>query len=99
MFDTNGQWISLESFDDFDNGLDMLIDLWSSSANISLKESALTHFKEDLEAATVEWLGNRAKSKKYAAIAQELGEFEAVLTPDVAEESSDSASMVPTKAE
>ena len=79
MFDTNGQWICLETFDDFDNGLDALIDLWSSSASKTTKASALTHFKEDLDAATLGWLDNRAKSKKYATIAQELAEFEAVL--------------------
>lgn len=79
MFDTNGQWIRLETFDEFDNGLDELIDLWSSSASQAIKESALAHFKENLEAVALEWLDNRAKSKKYAAIAHELAEFEAVL--------------------
>lgn len=98
MFDTNGQWIRLETFDDFDNGLDLLIDLWTSSANQTAKESALAHFKEDLDAATLEWLDNRAKSKKYAAIAQELAEFEAVLTADASLESSHSALAVPTTA-
>jgi hypothetical protein len=82
MFDKSGQWIHLESFDDFDNGLSELIDLWSStakSATKKLKEAALAHYKEDLEAATLKWDGNRAKSKKYAAIAEELAEFEEVL--------------------
>ena len=36
-------------------------------------------FGKDLEAATLTWNDNRAKSKKYAAIAQELAEFEAAL--------------------
>ena len=31
MFDKNGEWIPLQSFDDFDNGLSDLIDLWSST--------------------------------------------------------------------
>lgn len=79
MFDTNGQWIRLETFDDFDNGLDELIDLWSTSASKTIKESTLAHFKEDLDAATLEWLDNKAKSKKYATIAHELAEFEVVL--------------------
>ena len=82
MFDKKGQWIRLETFDDFDNGLSDLIDLWSSSskaATKAVKESALAHFKEDLEAAVLEWVDNKAKSKKYAAIGQELAEFEAVL--------------------
>lgn len=82
MFDKSGQWIKLESFDDFDNGLSSLIDLWSSpskTASKAVKESALTHFKEDLDAAILEWTDNRAKSKKYAAIAKELAEFEEVL--------------------
>ena len=82
MFDTGGQWVHIETFDDFDNGLSDLIDLWSSSstaATKALKDSALAHFKEDLEAATLKWIDNKAKSKKYATIAQELAEFEAVL--------------------
>jgi hypothetical protein len=79
MFDTQDQWTHLETFDDFDNGLGELIELWSSSASKTTKASALAHFKENLEAATLEWLDNRAKSKKYAVIAQELAEFEAVL--------------------
>ena len=82
MFDTSGQWIPLETFDDFDNGLTELIDLWSSeekTATHKLKEAALAHYKADLEAATLEWADNKAKSKKYAAIAQELAEFEEVL--------------------
>ena len=79
MFDKSGQWIHLETFDEFDNGLSELIDFWSSSANQSVKESALTHFKEDLEAAALQWIDNRAKSKKYAAIGKELAEFEDAL--------------------
>ena len=54
MFDKSGHWIHLETFDDFDNGLSDLIDLWSSTskkATKAVKESALAHFKEDLEAA------------------------------------------------
>jgi hypothetical protein len=82
MFDKNGQWNQLETYDDFDNGLGDLIDLWSSAsttATQTLKESALTHFKEDLEAAVLKWVDNKAKSKKYASIGQELAEFEEVL--------------------
>jgi hypothetical protein len=82
MFDKNGQWIRLETFDDFDNGLSELIDLWSSTsktATIAVKESALGHFKDDLDAAVLKWVDNKAKSKKYAAIGKELAEFEAVL--------------------
>jgi hypothetical protein len=79
MFDKSGQWIHLETFDEFDNGLSELMDFWSSSANQSAKESALTHFKEDLEAAALQWIDNRAKSKKYAAIGKELAEFEDAL--------------------
>jgi hypothetical protein len=79
MFDKSGQWIHLETFDDFDNGLSELIDLWSSTAKTAtqtLKDSALAHFKENLEAAALQWVDNRAKSKKYAAIGEELAEFE-----------------------
>ena len=82
MFDKKGQWIHLETFDDFDNGLSDLIELWSSSSGVAtdaVKESALVHFKEDLEAATLQWVDNRAKSKKYAAIGNELAEFEEVI--------------------
>ena len=80
MFDKSGQWIHLETFDDFDNGLSELIDLWSSTAATpSVKDSELAHFREDLEAAALQWIDNRAKSKKYAAIAQELAEFEDAL--------------------
>ena len=82
MFDKDGQWIHLETFDDFDNGLSDLIELWSSTsgtATIAIKESALAHFKEDLEAAALQWEDNKAKSKKYAAIGKELEEFEAVI--------------------
>ncbi len=77
MFDNSGQWIRLETFDDFDDGLSDLIGLWSSeSATQATKDSAFAHFKEDLEAAALQWIDNRAKSKKYAAIASELAEFE-----------------------
>ena len=79
MFDQSGQWIHLETYDEFDNGLSELIDLWSSKATKKVKESALAHFKEDLEAATLQWIDNKAKSKKYAAIGTELAEFEEVL--------------------
>jgi hypothetical protein len=80
MFDKNGQWIHLETFDDFDSGLSDLIELWSSETATQIKkDSAFAHFKEDLDAASLQWIDNRAKSKKYAAIAQELAEFEEVL--------------------
>jgi hypothetical protein len=82
MFDTTGKWIPLQSFEDFDNGLSDLIDLWSStgrSPTKTVKKAALAHFKVDLEAAILEWSDNKAKSKKYAAIATELAEFEDAL--------------------
>jgi hypothetical protein len=82
MFDKTGHWIHLETFDDFDNGLSDLIDLWSSTsktATKAVKESAFAHFKEDLEAAVLKWIDNKAKSKKYASIGEELAEFEEVL--------------------
>lgn len=79
MFDKSGQWIHLETYDEFDNGLSELIDLWSSKATKTVKESALAHYKEDLEAAALQWIDNKAKSKKYAAIGAELAEFEEVL--------------------
>lgn len=82
MFDKSGQWIHLETFDDFDNGLSELIEIWlntSSTATQAIKESALAHFKEDLEGAVLNWADNRAKSKKYAAIGAELAEFEEAL--------------------
>ena len=82
MADNQGQRIHLETFEDFDNGLSDLIDLWSSAsktATKAVKESALAQFKEDLEAAALKWIDNKAKSKKYAAIGQELAEFEEVL--------------------
>lgn len=83
MFDKSGQWIQLETFDDFDNGLSDLIELWSSeTATQAMKDSAFAHFKDDLEAATLQWIDNKAKSKKYASIAQELTEFEEVLKED-----------------
>jgi hypothetical protein len=79
MFDKSGQWIHLETYDEFDNGLSELIDLWSSKATKTVKESALAHFKEDLETAKLQWIDNKAKSKKYAAIGAELAEFEEAL--------------------
>jgi len=79
MFDQNGQWIHLETFDEFDNGLSALIDLWSGTATQAVKASALAHFKEDLESAMLNWADNRAKSKKYATIGAELAEFEEAL--------------------
>jgi hypothetical protein len=82
MFDKSGQWIHLETFDEFDTGLSELIDLWSSTsktATRAIKESALAHFKEDLEAAVLKWTDNKAKSKKYAVIGDELAEFEEAL--------------------
>lgn len=82
MFDQSGQWKHLETFDDFDNGLSELIDLWSGTSKTvtkTVKTSALAHFKQDLEAAILQWADNRAKSKKYAAIAKELAEFEEAL--------------------
>ena len=54
MFDKNGQWTRLETYDDFDNGLSDLIELWSSEkATKAIKDSAFAHFKEDLEAASL----------------------------------------------
>jgi hypothetical protein len=79
MFDKSGHWTHLETFDDFDNGLSELIDLWSSTSKAAIKESALAHFKEDLEAAVIKWTDNKAKSKKYASIGEELAEFEEAL--------------------
>jgi hypothetical protein len=82
MFDKTGHWIHLSTFDDFDNGLSDLIDLWSSTsktATKAVKDSALAHFEEDLEAAVLKWIDNKAKSKKYASIGEELAEFEEVL--------------------
>ena len=103
MFDKSGQWIRLETFDDFDNGLSDLIDLWSSTsktATKAVKESALAHFKEDLEAAVLKWIDNKAKSKKYASIGEELAEFEEVLKEgsDVAVDNAPAAPVVPAKA-
>lgn len=82
MFDKKGQWVHLETYDDFDNGLSELIDLWISDSTVTttaIKESALQNFKVDLEAAVLKWEDNKAKSKKYAAIGMELEEFEAVI--------------------
>lgn len=79
MFDKSGQRTPLETFDDFDNGLSDLIELWSAKTTQSARDAALAYFKADLEAATLQWADNRAKSKKYAAIGVELAEFEAAL--------------------
>lgn len=82
MFDKSGHWIHLETFDDFDNGLSDLIELWlstSKTATKAVKESALAHFKEDLESAVLKWIDNKAKSKKYASIGVELTEFQEAL--------------------
>lgn len=59
MFDKSGQWIHLETFDEFDNGLSELIDLWSSDATQAIKKSALAPFKDDLEDAVLNWADNR----------------------------------------
>ena len=103
MFDKNGQWSRLETFDEFDNGLSDLIDLWSSAsktATKAVKESALAHFKEDMETAVLKWIDNKAKSKKYASIGEELAEFEEALklSSDVAPEGNTSAPAAPAKA-
>ena len=82
MNDKNAQRVHLETFEDFDNGLSDLIDLWSSAdkkVTPKMKETALANYKEDLEEATLQWADNKAKSKKYAAIAAELAEFEDAL--------------------
>jgi hypothetical protein len=99
MFEKNGQWIHLETFDDFDNGLSDLIEFWSSeAATQALKDAAFAHFKEDLEAATLQWIDNKAKSKKYAAIAQELAEFEEVLQEDAGAAAPKAESKTPVAA-
>jgi hypothetical protein len=82
MNDMNAQRVHLETFEDFDNGLSDLIDLWSSAdtnVTATIKDAALANFKEDLEEATLQWVDNKAKSKKYTAIAEELAEFEDAL--------------------
>jgi hypothetical protein len=82
MNDKNTQRVHLETFEDFDNGLSDLIDLWSSAdkkVTQKIKETALANYKEDLEEAALQWADNKAKSKKYAAIAEELAEFEEAL--------------------
>jgi hypothetical protein len=56
-----------------------LIDLWSSTATQTVKDSALAHFKENLEGAMLNWADNRAKMKKFTAIGMELAEFEEAL--------------------
>jgi hypothetical protein len=103
MFDQSGQWIHLETFDDFDNGLSELIDLWSSTSKTvtqTVKASALAHFKEDLDAVVLKWIDNRAKSKKYASIANELAEFEEALKEGsaLAPEADSSVPAEPVKA-
>ena len=100
MFDKTGQWIHLETYDDFDNGLSELIDLWSSASKTvtqKAKESALSHYKEDLEAATLKWIENKAKSKKYVAIAAELAEFEEVLVNNSSAPNSSKTTSTATK--
>ena len=103
MFDQSGQWIHLETFDNFDNGLSDLIELWSSeTATQALKDSAFAHFKEDLDEASLQWIDNKAKSRKYAAIAQELAEFEEVLKEDAGvgsktEGKAPAATVIPAK--
>jgi hypothetical protein len=85
MFDTTGKWIYLDTVEDFDNGLSDLIEYWSSAdkaITTALKDSALAHFKENLEGALLNWADNKAKTKKYMAIAAELAEFEEVLKQD-----------------
>ena len=103
MFEKSGQWIHLETFEDFDNGLSELIDLWSSTsktATKTVKESALAHFKEALETAAFKWIDNKAKSKKYAAIGKELAEFEEVLKEgsSTAPQADSNATAAPAKA-
>jgi hypothetical protein len=82
MFDKSGKWIYLDTVEDFDNGLSDLIELWSSADKAvtqAIKESALAHYKENLEGALLNWADNKAKTKKYTAIATELAEFEDAL--------------------
>lgn len=82
MNDKNAQRVRLETFEDFDNGLSDLIGLWSSAdinVTATIKDAALANYKEDLEEATLQWVDNKAKSKKYTAIAEELAEFEDAL--------------------
>ena len=103
MFDNSGHWIHLETFDDFDNGLSDLIDLWASTsttATKAVKDSAFAHFKEDLDAAVLKWIDNKAKSKKYASIGEELAEFEEVLKggSNVTPEADSNAPAAPAKA-
>jgi len=102
MFDKKGQWVHLETYDDFDNGLSELIDLWISDSTVAttaIKESALQNFKDDLEAAVLKWEDNKAKSRKYAAIGKELEEFEAVIKEgeDAIAAASAKASPTPAK--
>jgi non-homologous end joining protein Ku len=61
------------------------------------KESALSHYKEDLEAATLKWIENKAKSKKYVAIAAELAEFEEVLVNGASTLNSSKTKLAPAK--
>lgn len=85
MFDKSGKWIYLDTVEDFDNGLSDLIEMWSSANKAvtqALKDSALAHFKENLEGALLNWADNKAKTRKYTAIATELAEFESALKAD-----------------
>lgn len=82
MFDKSGKWIYLDTVEDFDNGLSDVIELWSSAdpaVTQALKDSALAHFKENLEGALLNCSDNKAKTRKYTAIANELAEFEEVI--------------------
>lgn len=99
MFDTHGQWISLTTYDDFDNGFTDLTDLWfntSTAMSQTVKDAALQHFKDDLEAAILQAEGHKAKSKKFASIAQELAEFEAVLQEEAQAASAAALAAKPT---
>lgn len=62
-----------------DFNLSERIELWSSSASQAVKESAIAHFKENREGATLNWTQNRAKPKKYEAVGKELAAFEEAL--------------------
>ena len=82
MNDKTAPRVHLETFEDFDNGLSDLIDLWSSAdtkVTATIKDAALASYKEDLKEATLQWVDNKAKSKKYTTIAEELAEFEDAL--------------------
>ena len=45
MFDKDGQWIHLETFDDFDNGLSDLIELWSSTSAAATMAIGVTSYR------------------------------------------------------